>query len=56
MPNSITTEPRTASLGAFPHEVMADEVIEISDDMLLELVADDQATRLATPPPLPQSV
>lgn len=54
MPNSTTTEPRTA-LGAFPHEVMADEVIEISDDMLMELVPDDQAAGLATPPPLPRS-
>ena len=44
-------------LGAFPHELMADEVIEISDDMLIELGMGDQeqATAQAVPPPIPPS-
>jgi hypothetical protein len=54
MPNFTTAQPRTA-LGAFPHEVIADEVIEISDDMLMELVPDEEAVGVPTPPPVPRS-
>jgi hypothetical protein len=54
MRDSTKSETKTG-LGAFPRDVMADEVIEISDDMLLELVNDEEAPLLATPPPLPRS-
>jgi len=53
MPNSTTVE-TTRSFGAVPHELMADEVIEISDDMLMEMGPEDDASETA-PPPLPAS-